>query len=336
MASEIDKIKNMDEEAVLNYLKHILELETVIAELSNKYEKDMNYIQNDLYFFRDVPIIDAENGWLDKRENRFLKSILKNIRSALARTYKEATFDYSSMEERLKHMDKYLYDRFKDLDPTPLDNPNHFSEDVLDLYKNLDLREEAQYNAKYYPINTERRYNIGPDTYQKYNYMDICRDGYIVRSESIEIENTINTIRDKYLNPLYDLGIIHPKYRNMIAIASFVDYFETGRVEKLKGSDGAYNLFEQELRANIIISELKKINESLEIIKSNQYALYTELKEVKKITEQIGEEQRRRANEVSTFNECMKEMVGSVMKNSEITARCTKTIKYLDILNTVL
>lgn len=219
---------------------------------------------------------------------------------------------------------------------TPNGERNHFSEDALDLYKNLNLREEAEYNARDYPVDTEWTYNIGPNTYYKYNYMDICRIGYIVRSESIEIENTINTIRDKYLNPLYDIGIIHPKYRNMIAIASFVDYFETGRVEKLKGSDGAYNLFEQELRANIIISELKKINESLEIIKSNQYALYTELKEVRKITEQIGEEQRKRAKEVSTFNECMKKMVGSVMKNSEIAARCTKTIKYLTILNTVL
>lgn len=336
MASEIEKIKSMDEEAVLNYLKHILELETVIAELSNRYEKDINYIQNDLYFFRDVPITDAEDGWLDERENRYLKNILKNVRTELAVTYKKATFDYSSMEERLKHMDKYLYDKFKHLDPTPVDNPNHFSEDALDLYKNLNLREEAKYNARDYPVDTEWTYNIGPNTYYKYNYMDICRIGYIVRSESIEIENTINTIRDKYLNPLYDIGIIHPKYRNLIAIASFVDYFETGRVEKLKGSDGAYNLFEQELRANIIISELKKINESLEIIKSNQYALYTELKEVRKITEQIGEEQRKRAKEVSTFNDCMKKMVGSVMKNSEITARCTKTIKYLAILNAVL
>ena len=54
MASEIEKIKNMDEEAVLNYLRQILELETVVAELNSKIEKNKHRIDTDYNFIKNL------------------------------------------------------------------------------------------------------------------------------------------------------------------------------------------------------------------------------------------------------------------------------------------
>ena len=84
----------------------------------------------------------------------------------------------------------------------------------------------------------------------------------------------------RILDKLYSQNIIHPKYRNFIAVASLYDYFDTGRVDALEGPYGAYNLFESELRMNMIICKLDEISRNLNLIRQNQYALYREMTEI--------------------------------------------------------
>lgn len=79
---------------------------------------------------------------------------------------------------------------------------------------------------------------------------------------------------------LYGVGIIFGKYRDLAAITSFYEYLLSGRCETLDGANGCYNLYEAELRANIIINRLDEIGDSLECIKSNQYMLYSQLSEI--------------------------------------------------------
>ena len=76
------------------------------------------------------------------------------------------------------------------------------------------------------------------------------------------------------LDELYAQNLIHPKYRNFVAVSQICEYFETGRCDTLTGPNGAYNLFEAELRANVIIIKLDKILEKLDEIKSMQYMIY--------------------------------------------------------------
>lgn len=64
----------------------------------------------------------------------------------------------------------------------------------------------------------------------------------------------------------------------MIAVTMFCEYLESGRCKQLQGTDGAYNLFEKELRDRIIIAELKTISSQLESIRQTQYMLYEEIK----------------------------------------------------------
>lgn len=88
-----------------------------------------------------------------------------------------------------------------------------------------------------------------------------------------ETNNNLEIVNNK-LKELYDLDIIFEKYRSLIPISSFYEYLASSRVDSLEGRDGAYNLYETELRQNIIIIELANINKNLEAIKNNQYCLY--------------------------------------------------------------
>ena len=90
------------------------------------------------------------------------------------------------------------------------------------------------------------------------------------------------------LKQYYDLDIIHPKYRNLAAVSTICEYFQTGRCDELIGANGAYNLYESELRQNIIINRLDNVVNNLEQIKANQYLLYMELKKASDNIEAIN------------------------------------------------
>lgn len=68
------------------------------------------------------------------------------------------------------------------------------------------------------------------------------------------------------LAELYNQNIIHPKYRSLTAISQFYEYFDTGRCTELEGPDGAYNLYENELRQNIIIDKMDIIISQLDTL----------------------------------------------------------------------
>ena len=79
------------------------------------------------------------------------------------------------------------------------------------------------------------------------------------------------------LQEFYGQNVIFPKYRNMVAIVTINEYLMSGRCFELEGPNGAYNLYEMELRQNIVISQLSNIISNLEQIRDNQFTLYQEL-----------------------------------------------------------
>ena len=98
----------------------------------------------------------------------------------------------------------------------------------------------------------------------------------LIYREIEQVEKLLNGFLST-LKGLYQLDIVYPKYRNMIAIASFCDYLLSGRCKTLEGADGAYNLFESEIRNDIIITKLSDVVNSLVEIQDNQYMLYEKL-----------------------------------------------------------
>lgn len=117
---------------------------------------------------------------------------------------------------------------------------------------------------------------------------EATKQAYAYANQSIEqMVAPLNETKD-VLQKYYDLGIIFPKYRSLAAMCTICEYFQTGRCSELTGPDGAYNLYEAELRQNLIINRLESVIDRLDQIKDNQYLLYTELRQVKEATAYIA------------------------------------------------
>ncbi len=95
------------------------------------------------------------------------------------------------------------------------------------------------------------------------------------------------------LQRYYSSNIIYAKYRTIPALTSMYEYFITGRCTELTGPHGAYNMYEDELRKDTVISQLNTVIENLEQIKQNQYMLYQQVKAIQENTSQIASELRQ-------------------------------------------
>lgn len=95
------------------------------------------------------------------------------------------------------------------------------------------------------------------------------------------------------LAQLYARDVIYPKYRNLPALTSICEYFVTGRCTELAGANGAYNLYEDEVRKDAVISQLNIVIENLEQIKQNQYMLYQQVKTIQENTSTIVSEMKQ-------------------------------------------
>ena len=89
------------------------------------------------------------------------------------------------------------------------------------------------------------------------------------------------------LQRIYSTNVIYPKYRSLVPVTMFCEYLASGRCSALEGHEGAYNIYENELRQNIIISKLDTIASKLDSIKSSQYLLYTSISEANRLSGQM-------------------------------------------------
>ena len=92
------------------------------------------------------------------------------------------------------------------------------------------------------------------------------------------------------LQQYYDKDVIFPKYRNLVAVCSFYEYFASGRCSTLIGHEGAYNIYENEVRLERILTKLDEIIQRLDTIKSNQYILYDVIQEGNRISQRLVQE----------------------------------------------
>ena len=97
---------------------------------------------------------------------------------------------------------------------------------------------------------------------------------------------------EEALQAVYDENVIFPKYRNFVAITTINEYLMSGRCSELEGPNGAYNLYEMELRQNIVIAQLSSIVDNLEQIRNNQFSLYEELRESNRTINALLDEAR--------------------------------------------
>jgi len=94
----------------------------------------------------------------------------------------------------------------------------------------------------------------------------------IIQSRIDDINRQI-TDTTNALKKLYAVGVVYQKYRALVPIVMFCEYLESGRCDGLEGHEGAYNIYENELRQNIIIAKLDVVINKLDQIRQNQYML---------------------------------------------------------------
>ena len=145
---------------------------------------------------------------------------------------------------------------------------------------------------------------------------------YALYQETIEeIRKTEELLAQSYgcLESLYSCGVIYEKYRDPVALASFYDYLASGRCSILTGPDGAYNLYESEIRMNLVIAKLDTVIERLDQIKQNQYALYSVLTEMNSNLSELN----TTATAMEKNVRAMKGSVAAIASNSEVIAHNT-------------
>lgn len=129
-----------------------------------------------------------------------------------------------------------------------------------------------------------------------------------IRTLDIKIKELTKT-----LDKIYSYNILYPKYRNdVVAVNTIYEYFLTGMVSSLSskyGNDGAYNLYENHKRMDIIISKLDNIIDQLEQIKANQHMLYEAVQEACSVSAKISD---------------MAEHISSIDQNTALSAYYSK------------
>lgn len=177
-------------------------------------------------------------------------------------------------------------------------------------YKQLISENDAEFEE------AKRRRDLDIDKYPK------------AKAEISKLELPLEVSKETLQN-LYDLDVIFPKYRNLIAVSTIYEYFASGRCTELTGPNGAYNLYESELRQNLIIGKLENIQSNLEQIKDNQYILYSEMSKANRSIEEINQDVRS----LLTVANSSKASLDIAAKCAEATQKNTEALKYLNLIN---
>lgn len=146
---------------------------------------------------------------------------------------------------------------------------------------------------------------------QQYNEL-VKREEIRVRRElalRTELCNQLQKViseRDKTqsaLKAIYDIGLIHPKYRYMVAVSSFFDYFDTGRCLSFTGPGGAYAVYEEDLRFQRLETKLDVIISKLEELLDSQRMLAGLMREANDTLYRIEQSNNRMMQSVSRIEE---------------------------------
>ena len=164
----------------------------------------------------------------------------------------------------------------------------------------------------------EEKHRIQQET-EKYTLLSL-----LYKREIKKIEEQINRSQ-KCLQRIYDANIIHPKYREFTRVCSLYEYIDTGRcwsLEKTATDEGAYNILEKELLANIIIAKLDYIVSNLDTIRNNQYELYISIKKSNGRLSEIVDANNRivaHLELISNQSSNLESNLDKIQENSELT-----------------
>lgn len=136
------------------------------------------------------------------------------------------------------------------------------------------------------------------------------------------------------LDKLYSANIIHPKYRELTAVSSLYEYIDTGRCSQLEGPNGAYNMFESEVRLDHILLKMDDVIRQLDSIRQSQYQLYVAVAEGNRRTASLLESVSQDLKSVSASgSEAAKQLTNISASEKVIAYNTERTRKELEYYN---
>lgn len=158
----------------------------------------------------------------------------------------------------------------------------------------------------------------------------------LLQSELSRIATGLESSR-KTLLAIYEKNIIFPKYRNLIAACSLYEYICAGRCSSLEGHEGAYNIYETEMRLDRIITQLDNVIIHLDAIRKNQFMLYSAIQDMNQRSALILESTQTMAGQLHALNRQtgnVSKQIAELQKNSALTAyHAERTQKELAYMN---
>ena len=131
--------------------------------------------------------------------------------------------------------------------------------------------------------------------------LHIGAEGQMLEDEIKAVEKHLDMLI-KGRNTLLAYNIIFPKYRRVSILYILLEYLDSGRCTTLTGADGAYNLYEAEIRADQMIAQLSEITDILTAISEQIESLYDEMCETRKQTEMLNRSLTKAVEEMQIAN----------------------------------
>lgn len=203
-------------------------------------------------------------------------------------------------------------------------------------FQNPDIRQRNEEKNKKYLNAVKELEKRNQEKQNRIKLMEIQKNDLIIKRKNLYNQYTETK---KALTDVYNLDIIYSKYRYLVAVVTFYEYFDSGRCnsfEATETSGGAYNLYETEIRMNTIIEKLDIVINQLEQVKRNQEALYDVVCHINSTTNKIYANTEKELEELkksNTYNEITADNSAVTAHNSTILAFNDEIkMKTLDIM----
>ena len=190
-------------------------------------------------------------------------------------------------------------------------------------------RSKEEHQKKYKAAMATYQQNQADAEKEYLEAKETARINYLKASENVKQLDAPLQQTQELLDEIYKKDIIFPKYRNMIAMCTIYEYFAAGRCTDLTGPTGAYNLYEAELRQNLIINQLENVNANLEQVKQNQYILYQGIAETNHALREISADVKNMVS--ATYDIAVSSRITAYC--SQVTAANAQAQTYLAIMD---
>lgn len=353
-ASVKDSLENLK-----SYISNLINMESDIISLTKRLEQlyfERSQNAKDLSFQRNYPLYDLKSKYSDEKEQ--LEKSKSSLTKAKKRDVKpeEVIFPLAPAKPILKTPNFFNKKRIA------LENEQLTAEyeKRLERYnkefdrckrqekENLEKAQKKK-EANVAKLESDvKKYRKEMDSLQKKIDEKTARSAdlpvpaagikHLVDSEISATEKTLKKLYD-CRNRLYSCNIIFDKYRNIVALSSFYEYLMAGRCETLEGTNGAYNIYEAEIRADRIISQLDEVIVSLDQIKKNQYMIYNKLNEMSRILSSLSNSMKSAAgslSEIKINTDNMSTYLKSIDTNTAVIAHNSAVTAYHSKVNAEL